>query len=119
MRRTPLRRRSHKARARDEARRACVAAVIRRDKVCQFPVLLARFEAEHGPTKLTEDARRCRGWPLTAHEPKHRRNVDPTDPANCIAMCPWHNGFLETLGGVAYEIGFLVRGVAEPYRRRG
>ena len=119
MRRTPMRRRSKKATRRDSARRACVAAVIARDKVCQFPVLLARYEAQHGPVPLGGDDRHCHGWPLEAHEPKHRRNVDPTDPANCVATCPWHNQLIETLGDVAYDIGLLVRGNGEPYRRRG
>jgi hypothetical protein len=118
VKRTRLRPRSDKAIARDEARRACVAAVIARDKVCQFPMLLAAYEREHGPVPLGGDDRHCHGWPLVAHEPKHRRNVDPTDPENCIAVCPFHNELIETLGDVAYDIGLLVRGNAEPYRRR-
>jgi hypothetical protein len=116
--RRPIRARSAKAVARDEARRACVAAVIARDRVCQFPVLLELYEAERGETLLKEGDRRCMG-PLVAHEPKHRRNVDPTDPDACIAVCSWHNGRAEDLGYLAFAIGFLERGNGEPYRRRG
>jgi hypothetical protein len=117
--RRPIRARSAKAVARDEARRACVAAVIARDRVCQFPVLLELYEAQCGfEVPLKQEDRCCRGA-LVAHEPKHRRNVDPTDPANCIAMCPWHNGLVETMGALGYDIGVLERGNGEPYRRRG
>lgn len=119
MKRTRLRPRSDKAIARDEARRACVAAVIARDKVCQFPMLLAAYEREHGPVPLGGDDRHCHGWPLVAHEPKHRRNVDPTDPTSCLAACPFHNTEAEgSLRWIAELIGFIERGNAEPYRRR-
>ena len=117
--RRPIRARSAKAVARDEARRACVASVIARDRVCQFPVLLELYEAQHGfEMPLKQEDRCCRGA-LVAHEPKHRRNVDPTDPANCLAACVFHNGRAEGLGYVAFDIGFLERGNGEPYRRRG
>jgi hypothetical protein len=117
LRRTRLRPRSDKAIARDEARRACVAAVIARDRVCQFPVLLAAYEREHGPLPIDRGERWCRG-PLVAHEPKHRRNVDPTDPASCLLACAQHNDWAEMQPELAYRIGFLQRGNAEPYRKR-
>jgi hypothetical protein len=70
-----------------DARRACVATVLERDGVCQWPVRERETGAAVAPSA-------CYG-PLTAHEPAGRRNVDPTDPDACVALCAHHNTLCE------------------------
>ena len=90
------------------ARRACVAAVIERDRRCQFPAALARWYESQSECGLFVFPN-CFG-PLTAHEPAHRRNCDYTDPAACVASCQAHNEWAENEPALAYAIGWLVRG---------
>ena len=90
------------------ARRACVAAVIERDRVCQFPAAVARWYESQRECGLFVFPN-CFG-PLTAHEPAHRRNCDYTDPAACICTCWGHNQYLEDHPEFGYATGLLVRG---------
>lgn len=104
----------------DDAREECRKEVKRRDRVCQFPVLLNRFERETGVVDI-ELPRRCDGGD-EVHEPAHSRNVDFTDPLNCILSCWRHNRFAEDATGEAREllvrIGWLARGAGLPYVKR-
>lgn len=88
------------------ARRACVAAVIARDKVCQFwPYATRTPDLPYDFRTLPS----CQGK-LTAHEPAHRRNSDYTNPDDCIALCALHNNWLETEPEFGYATGLFVRG---------
>lgn len=115
--RSPLAKVSAKRKAEREARRGCVEAVIARDRVCQFPRLVEAYL----PVASAEDLRQLGKAPgcfgdLVGHEPAHSRNVDRTDPANVIALCVGHNGYVETLGSLAYRIGVLEHGNGRPIR---
>ena len=109
---------SPKTRRQATARRACVIAVVERDKTCQFPIafrdrahLLTREQYERAAADIF-----CIGE-LTAHEPGHRRNVDPTDPNSCVAMCWLHNQLLEDMPLVGYALGLLERANGTPIRK--
>lgn len=124
MKRSPLHRRStlrsqgfalpalsKKRKAQVQARAVCVATVIERDGHCQFHRLVS---AHWGELSASQHARVLAAWDchgrLTAHEPAHRRNVDITDPASCMAVCQFHNGFAEDEPALSYLIGLLVKG---------
>lgn len=118
MRRTGLNRISDKMKARLPARKKCREIVLARDKVCQFPVMLARWYADAERERGMFVFPNCSHGPLEVHEPAHRRNVDFTDPTQCIASCAVHNQWAESEPALAYAIGWLVRGNGLPLRQR-
>lgn len=100
-----------------KARRACIDAVLERDRVCQWPPLEARYLAEHPEDEpLFARLPRC-GGPLTAHEPKGAVNVGRDNPDEAIASCWNHNSAAETHTHLALKIGFVVRGAGAPIRK--
>lgn len=103
-----------------DARRECVAIVVARDHVCQWPVLQrAYLETHPEDLALFDKVPRCDRGELTAHEPKHVRNVGRLNPAESIASCWLHNGLADgELYGLARLIGFIVPGNGEPTRQR-
>lgn len=118
MKRTRLRPRSDKAIARDEARRACVAAVIARDKGCMFQRAVGAYSGYIRELELPPSWQWCDG-PLDAHEPRERSHgADPTDPDQAVCLCRKHHDWVHAHPSTSYRLGLLVRGNGEPYRRR-
>lgn len=107
MKRTAMKRGpSDKARAGAEARRECVRIVTERDRVCQWPVYQERYLREHPEDRgLFHNVPPCDRGPLTAHEPKHSRNVGKTNPETSIASCWLHNGLAD---GEHYHLARLI-----------
>lgn len=90
-RRTKLSPVSKKRKAETGARRATVAAVVARDGGC-----VAAFRGAPGA---------CIG-PLTAHEVvKRSQGGSHLDPTNCLALCWFHNGWVEDHPRAARELG--------------
>lgn len=109
-----------KARRNDrKARIECVAIVVARDQVCQWPVLAAAYLVDHPDEQPQFDRfARCGQGPLTAHEPHHSRNVGRINPDMSIASCWFHNGVAEADGrALAERIGFIKRGNFLPLRK--
>jgi hypothetical protein len=94
--------------------------VVERDGRCMYPVMVraARLQlSQKEHNELTEvTVWKCRGH-LVAHEPAHRRNVDYLDPVNCIALCTWHNAYVEQCPQASYAAGLLVKGNGLPLTR--
>jgi hypothetical protein len=110
----PMKRVSDKRAALEAAREECRKAVHARDQRCQFPVFLGRYIHEYGMF-VVPGSQRCFGA-LTVHEPAHRRNVDITDPDNCLLLCSYHNEWCEDFPVVARLIGLSVEGNGFPIR---
>lgn len=79
-----------------------MAAVVARDKKCQFFVRLA------GAPPLLPSAGKvpsC-GGRLDVHEPGHRsQGADPTDPAQCVLVCRLHHDYVHNWPLLASAIG--------------
>ena len=114
-RRTGLQRKGrlapHSAKTIDRApaRAACVRAVKARDKGCVF----WRYARLGGEGLELLNIPECFG-DLTAHEPAHRRNSDPTDPDQCICLCVGHNNWVEDHPDFCYAVGLLEKGNGRP-----
>lgn len=84
---------SKKRKAEAGARRSTVAEVVARDGAC-----VAALRGAPGP---------CMG-PLTAHEVvKRSQGGSHLDPANCLALCWQHNGWVEMHPNHARELGLV------------
>ncbi len=127
MKRSPLRPISRKRQDRRLSRAVCVVAVVARDGGCLFLAYANTLDfVRKAGTPLTPFSGliwngrhiplKCWG-PPTAHEPAHRRNVDPNDPASAICLCSFHNGFIENEPDFGYATGLLVRGNGLPLRK--
>lgn len=114
-----MRRVSKTRQAERTARAKCVATVIARDHVCQWPAMQTVYLLSN-PTeaKHFDKVPKC-SRDLTAHEPKHSRNVGRLNPEESICSCYVHNSFCESSDGrrLAELIGFIVRGNGEPIRK--
>lgn len=117
MKRSRIKPFSVKRLAQREARRACVAEVIARDGVCQFPSAYENFRNYfgHSPFSHNEPRIACMG-DLVGHEPAHSRNVDRNNPSNVIALCWYHNQLAEDEPLAFQTMGLSVKGNGYPLR---
>ena len=115
MKRSRLNPMSDAAKKKLSARRACIAAVKERDKSCQFWSHLNAWLALNAG-RFPWPYPQC-GGPPEVHEPAHRRNVDFTDPTNCLLLCRSHNQWCEDQPTAAREIGLVVHGNGLPLRK--
>ncbi len=100
MKRSPLSPISAKRRAKLAARRACVEAVLERDRGCVFP---RRAFAADFPIC----APLCYGV-LDVHEPgKRSQGADPTDPDQCVALCRTHHRLVHANPQLGASLGLL------------
>lgn len=112
----PMKRVSDKRLALEKARGITSKIVRERDKNrCQFPVKLAEYVHEYGMLALPDGSQCCFGL-LHLHEPAHRRNVDITDPDQCMLLCDFHNGWCEDYPLIAEVLGLIVKGNGFPIR---
>lgn len=113
--RTPIRRVSKKRLREAKARRAVREAVVARDVSCMFWPMVTDYIASTSDLSAQYGHPICDG-DLVPHEPAHSRNVGRLTVDDCIALCVIHNGYVETMGQLAYDCGLLVKGNGLPLR---